>query len=144
MLRPRHLSRSTLITFAGLLVGIAGLIIQAFADPAKFTEAEGSFRIAFPPGIAFIVAAGLLMLLTARWWWHAVFGAFIAFWIVGVGTLANQLTPNLTSHNSGTVAGNVIMAAGLVLAFIAGVHSMITALRTRRTERSKPDLVHQR
>jgi hypothetical protein len=144
MLRPRRLSRSTLVTFAGLLVGIAGLVVQAFADPSKFTEAEGSFRIAFPPGIAFVVAAGLLMLLTARWWWHAVFGAFIAFWIVGVGTLADQLPPNLTSHNAGTVAGNVIMAAGLVLAFVAGVHSMITALRTRRAARSEPDLVHQR
>jgi hypothetical protein len=143
MLRLRRLSRSTLITLAGLLVGIAGLVVQAFADPAKFTEAEGSFRVAFPPGIAFIIAAGLLMLLTARWWWHAVFGAFIAFWIVGVGTLAGKMTPNLTSDNAGTVAGNVIMATGLMVAFVAGVRSMITARRTRRAGRSEPDLAPQ-
>jgi hypothetical protein len=135
MLRQRRLSRSTLISFAGLLVGIGGLVIQWIADPSKFADAQRSFGVAFPPGIAFIVVAGLLTLVTARWWWHAVFGVFIAFWIAGVGTLAGQLTPNLTSHNAGTVAGNVVMTAGLVLAFAAGVHSMVTAFRTRRTVR---------
>ncbi|MEV5571958.1 hypothetical protein AB0L06_18070 [Spirillospora sp. NPDC052269] len=144
MLRPPRPSRSTLITFAGLLVGIAGLVVQAIADPSKFTVAEGSYGIVFPPGILFVAAAGLAMLFTARWWWHAVFGVFTAFWIVGVGTLADKLTPNLTSHNPGTVAGNALMAASLVLAFIAGVHSMITARRTRRTARSNPDLARQR
>ncbi len=144
MLPLRRLSRSSLISFTGLLAGIAGLVIQWFAEPAKFAEAVPPFGVAFPPGIVFIIASGLLMLLTARWWWHAGFGVFIAFWIVGVGTLANKLTPNLTSHNPGTVAGNAIMAAGLILAFIAGVISMIAALRTRRTARSKPERVHQR
>lgn len=132
-----RLSRSTLMSFAGLLVGIVGLIIQWFAEPSKFTEAVPPIGAAFPPGILFIVASGLLMLLTARWWWHAVFGVFIGFWIVGVGTLAGKLTPNLASHNAGTVAGNVVMAAGLILAAIAGVRSMITARRTRRTARGK-------
>ncbi|WP_163572218.1 hypothetical protein [Fodinicola feengrottensis] len=58
----------------------------------------------------------------------------IAFWIVGVGSLADQLQPNLVSSNIGTVAGNVIMAAaaGLILAVVAGVLSMITGFRTRR------------
>lgn len=130
-----RLSRRTLISFAGLLVGIAGLVIQWFADPSKFAEAVPPFGAAFPPGIMFIVGAGLLTLLTARWWWHPVFSVFIAFWIVGVGTLAGKLTPNLTSHNPGTVAGNVVMSAGLILTVIAGVLSMITARRTRRTAR---------
>lgn len=130
-----RLSRRTLISFAGLLVGIAGLVIQWFADPSKFAEAVPPFGAAFPPGIMFIVAAGLLTLLTSRWWWHPVFSVFIAFWIVGVGTLAGKLTPNLTSHNPGTVAGNVVMSAGLILAVIAGVLSMITARRGRRTAR---------
>ena len=151
MLRLPRLSRSTLVSLTGLLVGIVGLVIQWFADPSKFAGAERSFGVAFPPGIAFIAASGLLMLVTARWWWHPVFGVFIAFWIVGVGTLANQLPPNLTSHNPGTVAGNVVMAAGLILAAIAGVLSMITALRTRRAARSwtpgtvpaQPDGAHQ-
>ena len=137
MLRLPRLSRSTLVAFAGLLVGIGGLVIQWFADPSKFAEAAATFGVAFPPGILFIIASGVLMLLTARWWWHAVFGVFIAFWIVGVGTLAGKLTPNLTSHNPGTVAGNAIMAAGLLLAFSAGVLSMITARNTRR-DRPEP------
>jgi hypothetical protein len=129
----RRLSRGTLVSFAGLLVGIGGLVIQWFADSSKFAEALPPFGVVFPPGILFIVAFGLLTLLTARWWWHPVFSVFIAFWIVGVGTLAGQLTPNLTSHNAGTVTGNVVMAAGLVLTFVAGILSMITARRTRRT-----------
>jgi hypothetical protein len=122
----RRLNRSTLASLSGLLIGIAGLIIQWLADPAKFAGD------AFPPGIAFIAASGLLMLVTARWWWHPVFGVLIAFWIVGVGTLADQLPPQLTSHNPGTVAGNIVMAGGLILAAIAGILSMITARRTPR------------
>ena len=135
MLGPRRLSRGTLASSAGLLVGIAGLVIQWSADPSKFAEAVPPFGVAFPPGILFIVTAGLLTLLTARWWWHAVFGVFIGFWIAGVGTLAGKLTPNLTSHNPGTVAGNVVMTAGLVLAVVAGVHSMITTRRARSAAR---------
>ena len=133
----RRLSRSTLITFAGLLVGIAGLVIQWSADPSKFAE-NRTFGVTFPPGIAFIAAAGLLTLITARWWWHPVFSVFIAFWIVGVGTLANQLPPNLVSDNPGTVAGNAVMAAGLIATAIAGVLSMRTALRTRRAIQISP------
>jgi hypothetical protein len=143
MLRLRRLSRNTLISFAGLLVGIVGLLIQWFADPAKFAEGA-PFDVPFPPGIVFIVACGLLMLLTARWWWHAVFGVLIGFWIIVGGTLADKLIPNLTSDNLGTVAGNVIMTAGLVVAVVAGVFSMVTARRGRRTVRSKPDPALQR
>jgi hypothetical protein len=144
MLRLRHLSRGTRVTFAGLLVGIAGLVVQWFADSSKFAEAIPPFGLVFPPGIAFIAAFGLLTLLTTRWWWHPIFSVLIAFWIVGVGTLADQLTPNLTSDNLGTVAGNVIMAAGLVVSFVAGILSMITARRTRRTTRSEPERASQR
>lgn len=137
MLRPDRLSRSTLISLAGLLVGIVGLVIQWLADPSKFAEAVPPVGVAFPPGIAFIIASGLLMLLTARWWWHAAFGVVIAFWIAGVGALAGKLTPNLTSHNPGTVAGNVVMTAGLVLTVITGVLSMIAARRRRGSTRRR-------
>src|SRR5262249_3068756 len=109
MLRPPRPNRSTLLALAGLLVGIAGLLVQWAAQPAKFSDAVPPFGVAFPPGIVFIVVSGLLMLLTARRWWHPGFGVFIAFWIVGVGGLAGKLTPNLTSDNAGTVAGNVVM-----------------------------------
>ncbi|MGW3356876.1 hypothetical protein ACWDFL_15850 [Streptomyces bungoensis] len=141
MLHLHRLSRSTLVAFAGLLVGIVGLIIQWIAEPAKFSDAEGNIGVPFPPGIAFIAAFGLLMLFTARWWWHAVFGVFIAFWIVGVGSLADQLQPNLVSDSPGTVAGNVVMAAGLILAFVAGLVSMTAARRSRRAARSRPGAV---
>lgn len=79
----------------------------------------------FPPGIFFIVGAGVLTFVTARWWWHAVFSALIGVWIVGAGSLANQLQPNLVSANPSTV----VMALGLVLGVVAGVASMISARR---------------
>lgn len=126
---PRRPNRGTLVSFAGLAGGIAGLVIQWLADPAKFARAEDSFGITFPPGIVFIVVLGVLMLVTARWWWHPVFAVLAALWIVGAGTLAGQLQPNLTSDNPGTVIGNVVMAASLVAAAVAGVVSMITTLR---------------
>ncbi|SFW87031.1 hypothetical protein [Amycolatopsis australiensis] len=132
----RRLNRNTLLAFAGMLVGITGLLVQWAANPAKFSAAQGFFGLAFPPGILFIVLAGLLMLATARWCWHSVFGAFIAFWIVGVGGISGQLAPNLVSSNPGTVAGNVVMSAGLILAFGAGIASMVHARRARRLVRN--------
>lgn len=140
MFRLTSLNRSTLVSMGGLLVGIVGLIVQWIAVPAKFSGAEGTFGISFPPGIAFIAAFGLLTLLTARWWWHGVFGAFIAFWIVGVGSMADQLQPNLFSDNPGTVAGNVVMSAGLIVAFAAGLVSAVTGRRNRKAARSDPGL----
>ncbi|WP_405063307.1 hypothetical protein OG474_17170 [Kribbella sp. NBC_01505] len=118
-----RLSRGTLVTLAGLLVGAAGLVIQWIAEPAKFAEALPPLGVAFPPGIAFIAVAAVLTLLTSRWWWHPVFAVVIAFWIVGVGTLAGELTPNLTSNNPGTVTGNLVMSAGLITTFITGIRT---------------------
>lgn len=138
MFRLPSLSRGTLVTLAGLLVGVAGLVIQWIADPAKFAGAEGTFGVSFPPGIAFILVFGLLTLLTARWWWHPIFAAFIAFWIAGVGTMADKMQPNFASHNPGTVAGTTVMAAGLALAFIAGLVSTRAARRTRKATRTRP------
>ena len=128
----RRLNRATLIAFAGLLVGVLGLIIQWLANPAKFAAASSGFGVPFPPGIIFIVVAGALTLVTARWWWHPIFTALIAFWIVVGGALAGQLTPNLLSHNVGTVAGNVVMSLGLIVALVAGVVSMVGAFRSAR------------
>ncbi|WP_020659638.1 hypothetical protein [Amycolatopsis benzoatilytica] len=128
----RRLNRHTLLAFAGLAVGIVGLLVQWTADPGKFSAAQGFFGLAFPPGILFIAVAGALSAATARWWWHAVFSVFIAFWIAGVGGISGQLTPNLLSSNPGTVAGNVVMTAGLLLAFAAGIASMLRARRLAR------------
>jgi hypothetical protein len=72
------------------------------------------------------------MVVTGRWWWHAVFAVAAGVWIVGAGSLADQLQPNLVSSNPGTVAGNVIMATGLVVAAIAGLVAMIGARRTHK------------
>lgn len=141
MFHPRRLSRGTRVTLGGLLVGIVGLVIQWIADPAKFSGAEGTFGVSLPPGIVFIAGFGVLVPLTARWWWHPVFAVLIGFWIVVGGTMAGKFLPNLVSHNPGTVAGTAVMGAGLLLAVVAGVRSMMTARRARRAARSTPRTV---
>src|SRR5579884_3264745 len=98
-----HLTRATRLSLIGLLVGILGLLIQWGADPSKFADAQGQLSIPFPPGIVFILACAALMLVTRRWWWHPLFAVLIAVWIVGAGTLAGKLLPNLVSPNPGTV-----------------------------------------
>jgi hypothetical protein len=122
-----RLPRATRWSLVGLLVGVVGLVVQAIADPGKFTEAQGAFGgIPFPPGILFILAAGLLTVATSRWRWHPVFAVLTGVWIVGVGALAGFLLPNLTSANPGTVVGNVVMSVGLTGAAVLGVIAMVT------------------
>lgn len=128
MFRTSRVNRTTVLVYAGLLVGVLGLIIQWVADPSKFDD--GSVKV--PPGILFILGFGVLMLVTGRWWWHPVFAVLIAFWIVVMGSVADKLQPNLTSHNPGTVGGNVVMALGLILAGVTGVSAMVTGRRARR------------
>ncbi|TWE11357.1 hypothetical protein [Rudaeicoccus suwonensis] len=126
--------RLTRITLAGLGVGIVGLLIQWIADPSKFDGANKTFGLPFPPGILFLVAFGAATALTLRWWWHPIPSAFIAFWIVGVGGIAGELTPNLTSSNLGTVLGNVVMSVGLIATFCAGIIGAARGRRARRTD----------
>ena len=61
-----------------------------------------------------------------------MFAVLIAFWIVVMGSVADKLQPNLTSHNAGTVIGNVVTALGLVFAGVAGVSAMVSGRRTQR------------
>ena len=132
MFRALRFGRTTVLSYAGLLAGILGLLIQWVADPAKFADGQRSFGVTVPPGILFILACGVLMLITSRWWWHPVFAVLIAFWIVVMGSVADQLEPNLVSHNPGTVGGNVVMALGLLFAGATGIVEMVTSRRGRR------------
>lgn len=125
----------TMLTLAGLGVGIVGLLVQWAADPGKFGGVHRTFGMAFPPGILFIAGFGVLVVLTGRWWWHPVFAVLISFWIVGVGSLAGKMGPNLVSSNLGTVLGNVVMAAGLIGSFVAGIYAMVATRRSRATPR---------
>jgi hypothetical protein len=129
MSRTPRFSRTTVLSYVGLLAGILGLVIQWIADSSRFADAQRSFGVTFPPGILFILACGVLMLATSRWWWHPVFAVLIAFWIVVMGTVAGQLQPNLVSHNPGTVGGNVVMVLGLIFAAVTGVSAMVTSRR---------------
>ncbi|TQM01792.1 hypothetical protein [Pseudonocardia kunmingensis] len=116
--------RSTKLALAGLAVGVLGLVIQWIADPAKFPG--------FPPGIIMIVAAAAIVAFGVRWWWTPVFSVLAGTWIVGGGFLSAQLTANLASGDAGTVAGNVVMSLGLIVAAVAGILAMIEGRRRLR------------
>ncbi|AGL17575.1 hypothetical protein [Actinoplanes sp. N902-109] len=110
------------LSLAGLAVGVLGLVIQWIADPGKFPV--------FPPGIIVIVACAGLVVAVRRWW-SPVFAVLIALWILLGGLATGQLTPNLTSSDAGTVAGNVVMSLGLAVAAVTGVAAMAGARRVR-------------
>jgi hypothetical protein len=115
--------RSTRLSLWGLAGGVLGLVIQWIADPGKFNP--------FPPGIAFIVAFGALVVLTARHWWAPVFSVLISLWIVIGGWAAGKVTPNLQSGDVGTVAGNVVMLLGLAFAAVAGIVAILGGWQAR-------------
>jgi hypothetical protein len=58
----------------GLAVGILGLVVQWIADPDVFHG--------FPPGIAFIAACAVLVVVASGRWWAPVFSVLISLWIV--------------------------------------------------------------
>jgi hypothetical protein len=115
--------RSTKLSLSGLVVGIAGLIVQWIANPVKFGG--------FPPGIAFIAVAGALVVVASGRWWAPVFAVLISLWIVLGGWAAGQMTPNFRSGNAGTVAGTAVMTLGLAFAAVAGIVAMLVGRRAR-------------
>jgi len=116
-------SKGTRLSLWGLAGGVAGLVIQWIADPGKFNP--------FPPGIAFIVVMGALVVFTARHWWAPVFSVLISLWIIVGGWAAGQVTPNLRSGDVGTVAGNVVMLLALAFAAVAGIVAILGGWRAR-------------
>lgn len=109
----------------GLGIGILGLLIQWIADPSKFGG--------FPPGIIFVAAFGVLVVLTARWWWSPLLATLISLWIVGLGV--GYLIENFENGNSGLVFGSAVMAVGLYGAAIAGIVGAVRRFRHRGAER---------
>jgi hypothetical protein len=120
--------RATWWSLAGLLVGVVGLVVQAVAEPSRFADAQAAFGVPFPPGILFVVAAAALTVATCRWRWHPVFAVLIGLWIVGAG--AGFLVRNLASPVAGTVAGNAVMAVGLIGAVVAGIVALAAPRRS--------------
>jgi hypothetical protein len=120
-----NLTTGTKLSLSGLAVGIVGLIVQWIADPVKFPG--------FPPGIYFIAACAVLVVMTSRRWWAPVFAVLISLWIVLGGWAAGQLIPNFRSDDGGTVAGTAVMTAGLVFAAVTGIRAMLAARRSRTT-----------
>ncbi|PXX63191.1 hypothetical protein DFR70_106249 [Nocardia tenerifensis] len=119
---------NTKLSLYGLGVGILGLVIQWIADPDKFPG--------FPPGILVIAVFGLLVVLGARWFWTPLLATLVAVFIMIGGLLGGDLLDNLRSGDLGTIAGNIVLYIGLVIAAIAGVLATVDARRaTSRTDR---------
>lgn len=78
-----------------------------------------------------------MMIATCRWRWHPVFAILIGLWIVGAG--AAFLLRNLASPVAGTVAGNVVMAVGLIGAVIAGAVAVAAPRRPAATPITAPE-----
>ncbi|GAA3381898.1 hypothetical protein [Cryptosporangium minutisporangium] len=115
----------TKLSLSGLGVGVLGLIVQWIADPAKFPG--------FPPGIVFLVVCAALVVLASGRWWAPIFAVLISLWIVVGGWAADQLTPNLTSGDAGTVVGTAVMTLGLAFAAITGILGMLAGHSAART-----------
>jgi hypothetical protein len=127
--RDRDRGRSLLVTLAGLAVGVVGLVLQWIADPDKFGG--------FPPGIYAIAAAGALTWLGRRWRWSPLAAVLMGLWILVGGSLAGKLQENLASGDGLTVTGNLVMAAGLLVAVVAGGTAIARAGRS--ADRRAPD-----
>ena len=110
-----HAPRSPLLrtTLVGLGVAVVGLLLQFAADPARFG--------AFPTGIYVIVAVAAITWFGRRFRWTPLLAVLLGLWITVGGLLGDQLQPNLTSPVALTVAGNLVMVVGLVVAVVAGV-----------------------
>ncbi|KAA8890783.1 hypothetical protein F3087_06000 [Nocardia colli] len=119
------LPKNTKLSLYGLIIGILGLIIQWIADPAKFPG--------FPPGILVIAVFAIAVALTARWWWTPLLATLIAAFIALGGLLGGALVNNLTSGNIATIAGNIILYAGLAIAAIAGILATIDSRRATKS-----------
>ncbi|MFE9583275.1 hypothetical protein ACFYO1_43360 [Nocardia sp. NPDC006044] len=122
--RWTQLPKNTKLSLYGLATGILGLIIQWIADPAKFPG--------FPPGILVIAVFAILVALTARWWWTPLLATLIATFIALGGLLGGALLDNLSSGNTATIAGNIILYTGLTIAAIAGILATIDNRRTTK------------
>ncbi|TCO62256.1 hypothetical protein [Actinocrispum wychmicini] len=119
-------------TFAGLFVAAVGLVVQWIAKPAAFAD------FGFPPGLFYVVGAAVLVWLDRRANWSPMAAVILALWIVIGGLAGGILLRNLASTNAGTVAGNVVMVAGLAVTAVAGVLAIAHNRRTRPESAPRP------
>lgn len=111
----RGTGRAFALVLGGLAVGAAGLVVQWVAAPEKFAS------FGFPPGLIYLVVAGLIVWFDRRSTWSPAAAVGLALWIVIGGLGSGELIPNLTSSHAGVVTGNLVMCAGLLVSAVAGV-----------------------
>jgi hypothetical protein len=109
------LSRASWLNIAGMLVAVAGIVIQI---------ATGVDYPTIPPGpIILLAAVGIVAL--GRWRWSPIVGVIVpAFLLVG-GTIAGFANDELWDLGEpGQFFGLVVQAVGVIAGLIGGVRAL--------------------
>lgn len=115
------------LTLTGVGIGMVGIVLQYIAMPALFGG--------FPPGLYFLAAAALLVVLFRRWSWSPLFAVLLAAWITFGGISGGQMAKNLSSGNGLLAVGAVVLQLGLALAIVAGIVAIVGNVRHVRRAR---------
>jgi hypothetical protein len=109
------LSNASRLNVAGMLVAVAGIVIQI---------ATGVDYPAIPPGPIILLAASAIVAL-GRWRWAPIVGVIVpAFLLVG-GAIAGVLNDDLWDPGEpGQFLGLTVQAVGVIAALIGGIRAL--------------------
>ncbi len=115
-----------------------GLAVAALAIPVQIIG--GADYPVVPPGLVILTAAAVVFLL-APWRWLLALAMLATLFISVGGVLAPNFRDQLGDPGAATIfAGSVLQVAGLVVAVVFGLASMVELVRGRRRT---PDQVRQ-
>lgn len=126
------LSLPVTVTVAGQFLAAAGLLVQWVSAPSLFAS------FGFPPGLFYVLGAAAIVVLNRRSNWAPSAAIALSLWITIGGLAGGNLLENLASPNTGLVAGNLVMLAGLVISAVAGVIAIPHNYQTRPETRIAP------
>ncbi|HJP73851.1 MAG TPA: hypothetical protein VJ914_06265 [Pseudonocardiaceae bacterium] len=115
------MNKATVLTVAGQLIGVVGLLIQWQAAPQLFGG--------FPPGIVYVAGAAAIVLLDRRSPWSPASAILLSAFIAIGGLAGGDTSRNLAMGNLELTIGMGVLYAGLALSVIAGVVAIIVGRR---------------
>ena len=109
----------------GLWIAALGILLQV-ATGANY----GSPKV--PPGIVILAVVGAGVYFTSRRRWTAIIGLLLAV-LISVGVFTTRGTAYRLEHpqDIGPLLGTLVQLAGLLLALIAGVASIVAGFSRR-------------
>ena len=115
-------NRAIIWTVAGQATAAAGILLQWLAVPRLFGG--------FPPGIAYLAAATVIVLLDRRSPWSPASVILLSAFVALGGLAGGQTARNLNMGNTELTVGVWVLYAGLALSVLAGVVAIIVGRRT--------------